>query len=59
MGALVKTLSSVFCANVFEGQGELFVPWATVVAVPSLGIWSLLNLHELPKCALKFMSTDV
>lgn len=37
-GRFVKTGSSVFCANVFEGQGELFVPRATVVAVPSLGI---------------------
>lgn len=54
-----KTVSSAFCANVFEGQGEVFVLQATVVAVSSLGIWSLLNLHELPKCALKFMSTDV
>lgn len=43
----------------FEGQGELFVLWAIVVTGPSLGIWSLLNLHELPKCTLKFMGTDV
>lgn len=47
-----KAVSSAFHADVFEGQGEL-------CTLGSLGIWGLLNLHELPKCTLKFIGTGV
>lgn len=46
-------------ADVFGSWGEFFVLWAVVITVRSLGVGSLLYLHELPECTLKLMGTDM